>query len=247
MIKSSEKSTVKNLIADAKKMFTPLKAEHSRYFFKTNLGQYGAGDVFWGLSMSEAQLLAKRYQTLTLIDLDFLLKHKVHELRLIALLILIIKYQDGNAEDSRKSLIDFYLSQTDQINSWDLVDLTAYKLLGAYLVEYRLGPGKLYKLASSKNMWERRLAMVATASFIKVGDFEPTQYLSRVYLKESADLIHKASGWMLREIGKRNEAVLTAFLDNTAAYMPRTMLRYAIERFSEKKRQKYLKIKALLK
>jgi 3-methyladenine DNA glycosylase AlkD len=247
MIKTARKVSVKDLIVEAKKLFTPLRAEHSQYFFKTGPGQYGAGDIFWGLSVPESRLLAKRYQSLSLDDLKLLLRQEVHELRLIALLILLIKYQATNLRKDRKNIIDFYLSQTGRINNWDLVDLTAYKLLGAYLVEYRLGPGRLYKLASSKNMWERRLAIVATVAFIKAGDFEPTQRLSRAYLKESVDLMHKASGWMLREVGKRNEAVLTAFLDNTAAYMPRTMLRYAIERFPEKKRQKYLKIKTLLK
>ncbi len=231
------------LIKKAKSLYSPERAEHSKYFFKTGPGQYGEGDVFLGLSVPEMRTLAKECRDLPFSDVAILLSDKIHELRLIGLTVLVEKYQKTKTDKERKIIYDFYIKHRAAANNWDLVDLSVYKIMGDYLVRYPKERTILYKFIKSKNMWERRLAMVSTMAFIRQGESEDVLKLAEALLDDKEDLMHKASGWMLREFGKRDEKKLCQFLDKNIKKMPRTMLRYAIERFEENKRQKYLKIK----
>lgn len=211
-------------------------------FFKTAKGQYGYGDVFLGIKVPVTRQIAKKYVDLDLIDVSALLKNKIHEFRLAALLILVEKYQKTKDRKTQEKLVKFYLKHSRYINNWDLVDLSVYKILGAYLILEERRLEILDKLAKSKNLWERRMAMIATYAFIQKGRAEETIYLAKKLLKDEHDLMHKAVGWMLREVGKRiNRKTLTDFLDEHVKNMPRTALRYAIEHLEPKHRESYLK------
>ena len=215
----------------------PERAKKLAGFFKTEKGQYGEGDVFLGIPVPEQRKVAKKYIGLSFDELLELLGSKIHELRLTALLILILKY--SKADDSEKEIIyNFYLKNTKFVNNWDLVDLTAPKIVGDYLV-YR-DRSILFELVKSVSLWERRIAVLATFCFIKNNDFNDAFSISKVLIKDKNDLIHKAVGWMLREIGKRDQKALEEFLMKYYKQMPRTMLRYAIEKFEEEKRKYYL-------
>lgn len=206
-------------------------------FFKTGKDQYGEGDVFLGLSVPEQRKIAKKYyQDIDLDDLQKLIKNKIHEYRLIALLILIEKY---NKDLNKKQYVDFYLKNTKYINNWDLVDLSCYKILGDYLINKNRDI--LYKLSESSDLWEKRIAIVSTFAFIKNKEHKDTLQISEKLLNDKHDLIHKAVGWMLREVGKRiGEEYEEEFLNKYYKTMPRTMLRYSIEKFSEEKKKKYM-------
>lgn len=231
------------IIKKAKSLYAQERAEHSKYFFKTGPGQYGEGDVFWGLSVPEMRSIAKEFYSLDLKEVIELLASEVHELRLIGLTILVEKYQKAKTDTERKLIYNFYIKHRAAANNWDLVDLSVYKIMGDYLVRNPKERTILYKFIKSKNMWERRLAMVSTMAFIRHGESAEVLNLAEALLNDKEDLMHKASGWMLRELGKRDEKILTSFLDKNIRKMPRTMLRYAIEKFTEDKRQKYLKMK----
>ena len=206
-------------------------------FFKTGKGQYGEGDVFLGIPVREQRKIAKKYIGLSFDELLELLRSKIHELRLTALLILVIKY--SKADDSEKEIIyNFYLKNTNFVNNWDLVDLTAPKIIGDHLVNR--DRSILFELVKSASLWEKRIAVLASFSFIKNNDFDDAFSISKSLLYDQHDLIHKAVGWMLREIGKRDQEALEEFLMKYYKQMPRTMLRYAIEKFEEKKRKYYL-------
>lgn len=226
-----------------KSFYSPERAEHSKYFFKTGPGQYGEGDIFWGLSVPEMHLISNEYQDLDLEAVGRLLSDKVHELRMVGLTILVKRYQKAKTDAERKVIYDFYIKNRAAANNWDLVDLSVYKIMGDYLVRNPKERVILYKFIKSKNMWERRLAMVSTMAFIRNNESEDVLKLAEALLNDKEDLMHKASGWMLRELGKRDEKKLCEFLDKYATKMPRTMLRYAIEKFPEVKRKKYLKTK----
>ncbi len=202
-------------------------------FFKTGLGQYGEGDIFVGVTVPQSRMIAKLYQSAELDDVKELLQSKIHEERLVALLILVRKYDSGE-----KGIVDFYLEHLQHVNNWDLVDLTAPNILGKHLANKNRSP--LYKLARSSSVWKRRVAIVATYNFIRNNDFGDTLRIAEILLQDSHDLIHKASGWMLREVGKRNISLLQNFLDRNYKKMPRTMLRYAIERLPERQRKFYI-------
>ena len=202
-------------------------------FFKTGPGQYGEGDVFIGVTVPQARKLAKLYRSSDLDAVSELLDSKVHEDRLVGLLILLRKYNSGE-----NGIAEFYLEHLGRVNNWDLVDLTSPGILGPHLVGK--SRSMLYKFAKSENLWERRVAIVATYHFIRANDFADTLKIAELLLGDNHDLIHKATGWMLREVGKRNVCVLETFLDHHYAEMPRTMLRYAIERLPERKRKFYL-------
>ena len=223
---------------DLLKLKNPEKAEILSRFFKTGKGQYGEGDIFLGITVPEQRKVAKQYPELPLTDLKKLLSNKIHEYRLISLLILIIKYRKADALGKRE-IFNFYLKNRKNINNWDLVDLSAAYIVGNYLLEK--DKSILYKLARSNNVWERRIAIMSTFEFIKNGEFEDTLKISELLINDKHDLIHKAVGWMLREIGKRHMLTEEKFLKKHYKKMPRTMLRYAIERFPECKRQSYLK------
>lgn len=219
----------------------PKKAKILQGFFKTGKGEYGEGDVFIGLVVPETRKIAKKYQTLNLLDIKKLLSSKIHEERLLALFVLTEQFGKAGEKERRK-IFQFYLSQTKNINNWDLVDLSADKIVGAHLE----GKSKniLYQLAKSKNLWERRIAALATFHFIKRGQSKEILKIAEILLKDKEDLIHKAVGWMLREVGKRcGEKIEEEFLKKHCRKMPRTMLRYAIEKFPENKRKKYLQTK----
>jgi len=209
-------------------------------FFKTGKGQYGEGDIFLGLMVPQQRLLSKKYSDLQLNDLQELLNSKIHEHRQVALFILVNQYKKSGL-NQKKNIFNFYLKNTKNINNWDLVDLSAPKIVGDYLLHNSREQKILYKLVKSKSLWERRISVLATFAFIDANEFDHTLKLAELLLKDKQDLIHKAVGWMLRELGKKNEKLLCDFLDMHKTEMPRTMLRYAIEKFPEKKRLFYLK------
>lgn len=213
----------------------PVKAKVYQRFFKTGKGQYGEGDIFLGITIPESRAIAKKYADLSFKEIQSLLKSKIHEERLIALLILVENYKKLNEE----KIVNFYLENTKYINNWDLVDLSADKIIGHYLFDKQ--KDILYQLAQSENLWERRIAIISTFHFIKNNQFNETLRIAEMLLKDKHDLIHKAVGWMLREIGKRDEKALERFLKINHKLMPRTMLRYAIEKFPDEKRFNYLK------
>ena len=215
----------------------PDRAKNLSSFFKTGKGQYGEGDVFLGITVPEQRKVAKRYDNLPLDDLQELLNSEIHEHRFTALVILIAKYR--KAEESRKNeIFEFYLKNIENINNWDLVDLSAPRIVGDYLINKERPI--LYNLAKSNNLWERRISILSTFTFIANNDFKDALNISELLLHDEHDLIHKAVGWALREIGKRDQEAEERFLTKHYLHMPRTMLRYAIEKFAEKKRKKYL-------
>lgn len=227
-----------NLKKELKKIGSPEKAAVSRRFFKTGPGEYGHGDIFIGVTVPELRRLSKEYKNLSKKDICLLLTSPTHEERLLALLILIIHFNKA-ADPQKKIIYHLYLKYTRYINNWDLIDLSAPKIIGAYL----LGKKKdiLYTLAMSENLWEKRISIISTFEFIKHDQFEDTLKIAGILLHDEHDLIHKAVGWMLREVGKRDISTEKKFLKEHAFEMPRTMLRYAIEHFPENKRQFYLK------
>ncbi len=215
----------------------PEKAKNLRWFFKTGKGQYGEGDIFLGIPVPEQRKVAKKYADLSLVDIQELLNSEIHEHRFTALVILIAKYRE-TGETGKKEIFDFYLKNTENINNWDLVDLSAPRIAGDYLLNKERSI--LYKLAKSNSLWERRIAILSTFAFIDNNDFRDALNISEILLHDDHDLIHKAVGWALREMGKKDQNLEEQFIAKHYLYMPRTMLRYAIEKFDEKKRKKYL-------
>jgi 3-methyladenine DNA glycosylase AlkD len=207
-------------------------------FFKTGRGEYGEGDIFIGVTVPNIRKVAQKYSDFSLKKAVKLLKSPVHEERLLALLIMVLKFQKAQIEAQKKAVYKAYLANTKYINNWDLVDLSSHEIVGSFLLNK---PKKeLYNLCKSKSLWERRISIVSTHRFIRNGQFKDTLKIARILLKDSHDLIHKAVGWMLREVGKRDLAALENFLKTHHKSMPRTMLRYSIEKFPENKRLAYL-------
>jgi len=220
------------------KQKNPAQAMVLQRFFKTGKGEYGEGDVFFGIKVPEQRKIAKQFKYLSLDDLKTLIHSKVHEERLISAFILVDKYKSGD-EKKNKIIFDFYLKNRKGINNWDLVDLSAPKIVGAYLIDKE--KDLLYKFAHSKDLWEKRISIISTQTFIREHFFEDTLNISEILIQDKHDLIHKAVGWMLREIGNRDLETEEEFLKKFYKKMPRTMLRYAIEKFPEQKRINYLK------
>ncbi|MCI0563183.1 MAG: DNA alkylation repair protein [Nitrososphaera sp.] len=228
--------TIEKIREDLRNLADPEKALVLQGFFKTGAGEYGEGDVFLGVTVPESRGIAKCYfRSLDFNEIKELLGSEVHEERMVALMILVLKYKTENKEQ----VVRFYLDNLRHVNNWDLVDLTAPNILGDHLLSK--DRSILYELARSGNVWERRVAIVATLHFIRNDDFADTFRIAKILLGDGHDLIHKAAGWMLREVGKRDPAAEEAFLKNNHRKMPRTMLRYAIERFPEKKRKFFLR------
>ncbi len=221
-----------------RKLASREKAETARRFFKTGPGEYGEGDVFIGVRVPELRKLAREFQALSLTEVRKLIRSEIHEERLLALLILVGNLPKADPK-VQKRIYDLYMAHLRYIDNWDLVDASAEHVVGAYLKERDKKP--LYRLARSRVLWERRVAVMATFHDIKRNEFAETLKIAWVLLSDEEDLIQKAVGWMLREVGKRDMAVEEEFLKKHYAKMPRTMLRYAIERFPEPKRQRYLK------
>jgi len=215
----------------------PLVASHHLRFFKCGPGEYGEGDAFLGVMVPPLRGLSKKYQSIEVPEAVALLQSKWHEVRLLALMILVHKYERGD-EPEREAIYRAYLANTNRINNWDLVDCSAHKIVGAHLRDRDRSP--LHALAKSESLWERRIAIIATLDYIRQDDFRDTLRIAEILLTDHHDLIHKASGWMLREVGKRDQAVLERFLRKHSRDMPRTMLRYAIERFPAEVRAKYM-------
>jgi 3-methyladenine DNA glycosylase AlkD len=230
--------TIQQLKKDIKSLANKDKKAIYQRFFKTGKGEYGEGDVFLGLTAPQSKEIAQKYVDSSLKDLQALLNSKIHEHRSIALGILVAQYQKADAK-KKKSIFNFYMKNYNNINNWDLVDYSAYKIAGLYLLDK--DKKILYDFAKSKHLWKKRIAMISCFQFIKHNEFIDTLKIARILLHDKHDLIHKAVGWMLRELGKRDQALEERYLKKYYKTMPRTMLRYAIERFEESKRQKYLK------
>ncbi len=221
---------------------TPERAKASAWFFKTGKGQYGEGDQFVGVSVPQQRIVLRHFDTLPLMEIETLLASPIHEHRLTAALILVRQYQRAKKDPRRQAeLAAFYLNHLKGINNWDIVDSSAPQIVGGHLLAKKNRLAVLKKLAASKILWERRVAILATAYFIREGEFDDTLALAEQLLHDDHDLMHKAVGWMLREVGKKDEAVLRHFLDTHAATMPRTMLRYAIEKLPTVDRSRYLR------
>jgi len=229
--------SLKDVKAHMQELSNPKIAEHSLRFFKTGPGEYGEGDVFLGIRVPVTRKVARKFRELPFEQVLQLLQSKYHEERLLALFMLVALFKKGDDKE-QKSIYDAYLGHTDTINNWDLVDGSAHQIVGGYLFER--DRKRLYQLAKSKSLWERRISMIATYTFIKKDDFEDTLRLSEILLTDEEDLMHKAVGWMLREVGKKDLEVEEGFLRKHYKKMPRTMLRYAIEKFEEGKRLGYL-------
>ena len=227
----------KELIECFELLADPEQAIFLQRFFKTGKGQYGEGDVFYGIKVPQTRQIAKEFKQISFAELKEVLKHPVHEIRLCGLLILVEQFKKAKEED-RKKIIDFYLSSTQYINNWDLVDLSCYHILGTYLLDKPRDI--LYSLAESSNMWEQRIAIVGTWAFIRKQEYQDTLDIAVMLLDHPHDLIHKAIGWMLREISKRDENVMLDFIKIHYEKMPRTALRYAIERLPEVERKNIL-------
>ena len=223
-----------DLINEIENLKCEEKAKIYQRFFKTGKGEYGEGDVFYGIVVPELRKISKKYQKLDLVDVEKLLGSKVHEQRMIGLFILSLRFKSNE-----KEVYDCYMNNLVRINNWDLVDVSAPNIPGVYLLDK--DKKILYSLAKSKNLWERRIAMLSCFAFIRRNQYEDALKISKILLKDEHDLMHKAVGWMLREVGKRNLNVEEDFLKKHYKNMPRTMLRYAIEKFDENKRQRYLK------
>lgn len=217
----------------------PQQAQVLQRFFKTGKGEYGEGDIFLGIKVPDQRKIAKKYLDIPLNELQELLNSKIHEYRLTGLIILTNQYKKAK-KDKKKQLeiFEFYMRNTKKINNWDLVDLSAPNIVGEHL--QKEGDKVLQRLAKSENLWERRIAIVSTYTFIRKNNYGETLAISEILLKDDHDLIHKAVGWMLREVGKRNKKVLELFLLQRHKEMPRTMLRYAIEKFPDEERKRWM-------
>ena len=214
------------------------QAKNLSRFFKTGKGQYGEGDIFLGVKVPAQREIVKKFKDVDLKEIQELLNDEIHECRLTGLLILVNKYKKA---DNKKEIFDFYLKNTKRINNWDLVDLTAPNIVGDFLLDKKKEREILYSLVKSKNLWERRIAILSTFTFLRNEDFKDVLKISEILLNDKEDLIHKAVGWMLRETGKRDKEVEIAFLNKYYRNMPRTMLRYSIEKFNPKEKEFFMR------
>jgi len=230
-------ASLKLLLKELNSLKNPVKAKTLAWFFKTGKGQYGQGDKFLGIIVPVQRQVAKKYLKLTLPEIKILLKSPVHEHRFCALEILVMQFEAADAK-KQKQIFNFYIQNSQLVNNWDLVDNSAPYIVGEYLI--KRPKTILYKLAKSKSLWQKRIAIVATYALIRNGRFDETLKISKILLPDSHDLIHKAVGWMLREVGKGDQKVLKGFLRANLKFMPRTTLRYAIEKFPPEVRKTYL-------
>lgn len=231
---------IEDVRRELREQATPGRAKASEWFFKTGPGEYGEGDLFLGVTMPDTRKVAKKHKDLALVEVEVLLESKWHEERMMALVIIVNQYKKAE-EPKQKELFDFYLNHTERINNWDLVDVSARDITGAYIFHHPELIPRLDELAESDFLWERRIAVISTFYFINQGDPTETIKLAGKLLNDPEDLMHKAVGWMLREMGKRvDRQLLIDFLDEHAHEMPRTMLRYSIEHLDENTRKKYL-------
>ena len=222
---------------ELKKEENPVQAKLLQRFFKTGKGEYGEGDIFLGIKVPVQRSIAKKHIGLSLPKLQELLESKIHEERLVSLLILVEKFKKSTELD-KANIFNFYIKNSKRVNNWDLVDLSSHCIVGEFLIDK--DKKILYNLAESSNLWEKRISIISTFAFIRKNKFDDALRLAQILLKDKHDLIHKVVGWMLREIGKKDQETLEKFLEKNYKEMPRTMLRYAIEKFPEDKRKAYL-------
>lgn len=227
-----------NLICELMEKSNKTQAEIYQRFFKTGPGEYGEGDIFIGLKVPDVRKLAKKYVDIPLKEIKIILDSKLHEVRLSGAILLTYKYEKED-EKGKDQIYNFYIKNAKKLNNWDLVDVSCHRIVGDYLLNKPRDI--LYRLIKDKDKWLRRIAIVSTYTLIKNDELKDTFKLSEILIKDDFDLSHKATGWMLREAGKKDIKKLKQFLDKNILWMPRTTLRYAIERFPEKERQKYLK------
>jgi len=239
-VKINTMSDFNSLILEINKYADPKKAKNYNWFFKTGPGQYGEGDRFLGINVPTEHQLSKKYSGLTLNGIHQLLQSEFHEQRVIGLMILKLQYIKADKKDKKK-FYNFYLAHTDRVNNWDLVDISAPHIVGDFLLEK--DRSLLYQFAKSQSLWERRIAIISTFTFIRKNKFRDALAISEILLSDKQDLIHKAVGWMLKEVGKKSPETLTGFLDSNFKHMPRTALRYSIEKFSPPLRAYYLKLR----
>lgn len=234
---------IKKIKSDLRSLANREKALILQRFFKTGKGEYGEGDRFLGVMVPDQRKVANKYfKTVTLAEINKLLYSSYHEERLTALLMLVAKFNQSLVKEQTE-IFRYYIKHSQQVNNWDLVDLTAPNIIGAYTFNHS-DSKTLYQLVKSENLWQRRIAIVATFYYLRQGRFTDTFSLAEILIKDDHDLIHKAVGWMLREVGKRGgKNELINFLNKHVFMMPRTMLRYAIEKFPDPERKKYLNIK----
>jgi len=232
------------VIKELKALAKPNKARDLQRFFKTGPGEYAEGDVFLGVVVPQNRRIAKKYSDLSLSEIKKLIDSDFHEVRFCGLLILVGQFEHAKTRTLQKRYFDFYLRQlkAGQINNWDLIDVTGVRM-GRYLVDEKSALQTLKKLARSKNLWQRRMSVIFTFAFQRVGDPYPTLTMADLLLKDEHDLIHKAVGWALREMGKKDGPLLRNYLKVNAHKMPRTMLRYSIEKFSPSERKRWLSYK----
>ncbi len=228
----------RQILSRLEAMADPERAAHAHRYFKSGPGEYGEGDRFLGIRVPELRRLASEFRETPLEEILELLHSPWHEARFTSLVILVDHFRRATAEATRRRIFDAYLAHATRINNWDLVDCSAHRIVGPYLENRSRRP--LYRLAKSPLLWDRRIAVIATFHFIRLGDFEDCLALAGLLLKDPEDLMHKAVGWMLREVGNRDREVLEQFLDRHAASMPRTMLRYAIEKLPGARRAQYM-------
>lgn len=233
--------SAKRVIEELELKASSVKASELQRFFKTGPGDYAEGDIFIGVMVPQTRAIASIYKDLDLIEIAKLTKSDFHEVRLCGLIILTNQYKKTKDIKMKKRLFDFYIKEVTagKVNNWDLVDVTA-PTIGEYLLHLDDPISLLKKLAKSRSLWQRRVSMIFTFAFLRAGELEPTYELAEIHLKDSHDLMHKAVGWMLREMGKRDPALLRAFLEEHCSVMPRTALRYSIEKLPERERKKWL-------
>ncbi len=229
----------KQAARDLRRVANPTQAKHLQRFFKTGPGEYGEGDRFLGLKVPQTRVFARKYKELSLKDLDRLIRSRWHEERQLALFILTRKAERAFPGAERRACYDFYVRHMKWVDNWDLVDVTAGRVVGAYLWDHPRSA--LFRWARSKRLWDRRVSVIATSYFIRKGRFDETLALARMLLRDPEDLMAKAVGWMLREVGQRDERSLRRFLDDHALEMPRVMLRYSIEKLPANVRKAYLR------
>ncbi|MFM9015416.1 MAG: DNA alkylation repair protein [Candidatus Nanopelagicus sp.] len=234
-------ATAKDIINDLRSLANPSKAKDLQWFFKTGPGEYAEGDIFLGVMVPQSRVVAKKYKNLALNEIKKLIQSDFHEIRFCGLLILVSQFERAKSRSVQKELFDFYIRQLKlgYINNWDLVDVTGVRM-GKFLLDQKSALTILKKLARSKNLWERRASVIFTFSFQDNGDPYPTLEIADILLKDDHDLIHKAVGWALREVGKMDGLLLRNYLKANVSNMPRTMLRYSIEKFSPTERKKWL-------
>jgi 3-methyladenine DNA glycosylase AlkD len=234
-------SRAKDALADLQELANPRKATDLQRFFKTGPGDYAEGDIFLGIVVPKTRIVAKKYSDLPIVEIKKLIESQYHEVRFCGLLILLAQFEKAKSRSEKKRLFEFYLKQLKVgfVNNWDLIDVTGVRM-GAYLIDEKAPMAVLRRLAKSDDLWEKRMSIIFTFAFQRVGEMDPTLEIADLLLNDDHDLIHKAVGWALREVGKKDGPMLRNYLKANVAHMPRTTLRYAIEKFSATERKRWL-------